>query len=323
MAAVPGRVSVLLGDTCGPLTLLPTGASSSRTYAAPLGDRRVVVKISPDPAVLRPSRRNLEVLAGLGLRVPQVLAYDEGDPTLLVMTEVPGRDLRYELPHMTPKQMTTLAGQIVDMQRRVATLPRNTGCGYVGIGEPATRTWSELVRNANARPLLDPLPPGVAALRERLEAALQTFEPHFATVEPVCFLDDITTKNVMMLDGRLTGVVDFDVVCWGDPLFHLGLTAAGVTADTPAHCRFYVEELLRHSGCDDDARRVVDLYEACCLTDFISRGHEEPRQRARLLSAAVERLARIDGGGTHARPENHRIAGARSAPAEQGDHWHR
>ncbi len=288
------RAAAVLSSPCGPLTPLETGGSTSSTYAATVAGRPVVLKANTDATALRGSRHNLLVLAGLGLLVPQVLAYGEGEPTLLVMTAIAGRDLRYELPHMTREQMTTLAGQVIDMQRRVATLPSNTGCGYVPIGEPATRTWSELLRNGNPRPLLDPRPPGVAALRDRLEAVLQRFEAYFSTVEPVCFLDDITTKNVMMQDGLLTGVVDFDVVCYGDPLFHLGLTAAAVTADTPPHCRFYVDELLRLGGCDDDARRVVDLYEACCLTDFVSRQDEEPAQVAHIASAAYGGLTAVE-----------------------------
>jgi len=38
-------------------------------------------------------------------------------------------------------------------------------------------------------------------------------------VPAICFLDDLTTKNVIVQDGVLQGVVDFDHVCYGDPLF--------------------------------------------------------------------------------------------------------
>ena len=42
--------------------------------------------------------------------------------------------------------------------------------------------------------------------------------PTLEAVPPLPFLDDLTTKNVLVDGGRLSGVVDVDVVCFGDPL---------------------------------------------------------------------------------------------------------
>ena len=110
-------------------------------------------------------------------------------------------------------------------------------------------------------------------------------EPYFATVKPVCFLDDLTTKNVLVLDGELTGVVDFDWVAYGDPLLHLGLCAAAVTANTSLHCQHYVEELIRFSGLNSYQRGVVGLYQASYLVNFL--GAELPDKPGDWRGASV------------------------------------
>lgn len=289
--AVREAVRALVGGPCGPLTLLAMGGSTSATYAAEAAGRPVIVKTSATTALDR-AVHNLAVLRGLGLPVPEVLGYDDSRArtplAVLVMTALPGRDLRHELADMDRAAMSVLAGQVIEAERAAATLPPNTGCGFVGIGEPATRTWSDVVRHPDAGPPPPAPGPAVAELQESLAAVLDGFEPYFTTVRPTCFLDDLTTKNVMVQDGRLTGFVDFDVVCYGDPLFHLGLTAAAVTADLPPRCAFYVEQLRRISGCDARQRLVVGLYEAVHLVNFAA---SKARPPADLVSAASRALS--------------------------------
>jgi aminoglycoside phosphotransferase (APT) family kinase protein len=51
-----------------------------------------------------------------------------------------------------------------------------------------------------------------------------SLETYFSSVQPTYFLDDLTSKNVIVQDGELRGLVDFDVVCYDDPLYWLALT---------------------------------------------------------------------------------------------------
>jgi len=118
-------------------------------------------------------------------------------------------------------------------------------------------------------------------------------------IRPSCFLDDVTTKNVSVENGALTGVVDFDVVCHGDPLFEIVLIGASVAAGFPARCAFYVRELTRLARPTQFQVALLTLYEAVFLTQFLlagpsdddSRGADRnvgespPRQRGAVLRA--------------------------------------
>jgi aminoglycoside phosphotransferase (APT) family kinase protein len=296
MEELRAAVTHATGRKCGPLTRAVIGRSPSVTYFADAGELPVVIKTSSTPGYLAASVHNFAVLSGLGVPVPRIVAtipWDDAYKFEAVVTgRLPGRDLLHELPNMTRAQMSALAEQIIGFQRIVATLPRNTGCGYVPIGTPATRSWIDVVRHPNPNPLADPVPVDSVSLVPRVARAIDAAESYLAGVQPICFLDDLTTKNVLVDAGELTGVVDFDVVCYGDPGFHLGLTAASVTADTPDHARFYVDELLRLSDLDAAARAAVDLYEAVFLVSFLA--YELPTDeglwRERAAAAAAARL---------------------------------
>lgn len=258
-----------------------TGGESSTVDAVTLEDGRVViVRRHADPSVYATTRRNLETLAGLGLPVPKVLGEAPG---AVVLEKLPGRDLRFVLPTLTPSQMRTIAGQVAGFQRTVvARLPAGAGYGWVGIGETGPHaTWKAAFGFDRQT---DP----------RLRAAAATLEDHLDTVAPTCHLDDITGKNVLVGDdGALTGLVDFDGVCYGDPLFWLGLTAAGILADCGERELLYADALTDAFVGDARARRVVAFYSAWIAVEFVDRfaARESASWRARMEAGIARWLA--------------------------------
>jgi aminoglycoside phosphotransferase (APT) family kinase protein len=111
--------------------------------------------------------------------------------------------------------------------------------------------------------------PAITRIAQRIAAQVEGYTTYLQAVPPTCFLDDVTTKNVIVENGELQGLVDFDVVCYGDPLYMPALTATAIVADIGPERLFYVEKLCRHWGMDDEQRRVVALYAALCGLYFL------------------------------------------------------
>jgi aminoglycoside phosphotransferase (APT) family kinase protein len=248
----------------------------SRTYKVHLPDHSVIVRTNAKAETFTNTAGNIDILRSLGLPVPTVLASDlsmERQPfAYMVMACIPGRDLLCELAAMSRAQMTTLAEQIVRFQRTVGTLPRGDGFGYVGIGQkgPQANWWDVLFHDQAENP------PDTRPLRHwhsRIYDIIRRREPYLRAVIPMCFLDDITVKNVMIEDGMLAGLVDFDCVCYGDPLWWIGLTASGVVSDVGSDELFYVDEICRLYGLSEEQRRIVPLYAALHASTFINRSN--------------------------------------------------
>lgn len=118
---------------------------------------------------------------------------------------------------------------------------------------------------------MDSLPaPPFADYARQLRARLEAWTPYLAQIPPTCFLDDVTVKNVIVENGELQGLVDFDVVCYGDPLYMVSLTQTGIASDTMGEQEmFYIEELCRGFGVTEAQRRVIDFYSASHALDFV------------------------------------------------------
>jgi aminoglycoside phosphotransferase (APT) family kinase protein len=245
----------------------------SRTYKVQLPDRSVIVRTNDNLEMFATTACNIDILRNLGLPVPRVLVSDlviEQQPfAYMVMACIPGRDLLYELAAMSRPQMTTLAEQLVRYQRIVGTLPLGDGFGYVGIGQkgPQAKWWDVLFHDQAENP------PDSQPLRRwhaRIYEIVRRHENYLRAAAPTCFLDDITVKNVMIENGMLAGLVDFDCVCYGDPLWWIGLTASGVVSDVGSDELFYVDEICRFYGLSEEQRRIVPLYAALHASTFIN-----------------------------------------------------
>jgi len=260
-------------------------------YRADVGGRSFIVRTNADRSVMRRTADNMTDLRELGIPVPRILAYDMESTTYpfsyMILEEIPGRDLRYELPDMTEEQMTAVAEKVVSFQRSVRRIPRGEGYGWRAIGEKGLfDSWQQLIALDREDHFRQSGETVGTELMGKLDRRLELLHPYFAEVEPICFLDDLTIKNVIVEKGDLRGVVDFDVVCYGDPLYFIALTQTAILCDVGEERLFYAEELCRMMELDERQRRIVDVYSALFAGSFLDycRKNEDEAAEQRLLS---------------------------------------
>lgn len=115
---------------------------------------------------------------------------------------------------------------------------------------------------------------------------------YFSQVPPTPFLDDVTTKNVLVYEGKLSGIVDVDWVCFGDPLFTVALTRAAIlSAGYPPD---YTDHWCALLGVTRAQAAAVRFYAALFCVDFISEaGQTFNRSVETLDPARAKRLTRV------------------------------
>lgn len=221
-----------------------------------------------------------ELLKPKGIPLPTIRKYDlEGKQygfPMLAMDRLPGKDLWHVYVELSREQKENLATEIVHIQEIVGGLEPAKGFGYA-------RSYNDTDLYDSWKGVMDHYMRRITRRNEktklieekyieRLRELYEKFEVYFNEVRPTAFLDDTTTKNVIIDQGKLSGIVDVDYVCFGDPLFVLGLTRMSLLdlrVDTE-YTDFW-EELLH---LNDVQRKVVDLYSAMFGLEFASAmGH--------------------------------------------------
>lgn len=244
---------------------------------------------------------NIAALSRLGLPVPRVLAVDATKTRFpfayILLEKIPGRDLLFELSAMTGPQMTRLAEQMADIQRAVGTLPEGSGFGWGHIGGGGGETsWFAVFGSKEDR--TDARSDGtiVGDLQIRIDRQSSRFQSYFRSIRPTCFLEDLTTKNVLLRDGELQGLIDFDCVCFGDPLWMIGLTAGCIASEVGIRELFYIEELCRLFALTEKQRLIVALYAAGRAMNFLdaSLAAGDQAQTTRILASINQWLMTLE-----------------------------
>lgn len=241
-----------------------------------------------------------ERLRAVGAPLPALLHADlapAGAFPYMLLERLPGKDLGDVYADLTPAQRQSLAAEIVAVQRSVATLPRATGFGFArSYDDPNLyASWLDVVLADVDRSQRRIAATGVAslALAERVRAAVLGIADYLRAVAPVAFLDDTTTKNVLIHQGALSGIVDTDAVCFGDPLFTLALTRMALLAhDLDSDYADHWRDLL---ALDADQQRALTVYTATFCLGFMSEVGQRFNRDAPLAvdSAYLRRLGGI------------------------------
>jgi aminoglycoside phosphotransferase (APT) family kinase protein len=175
-------------------------------------------------------------LLPLGVPLAKFIAQDIASPfPALLMNRLPGVDLWKAYPDLTDSQKRALAEKMFSIHQLTRALPDGKRFGYASSYEysPPHKSWYDfLLHDLNiAAERIRKAALFNEALITDVFAIAKTLEPSLLNVSAQAFMPDTTVKNVIVHEGQLTGIVDVDTMCFGDPLFVLSLTYAGSEVD--------------------------------------------------------------------------------------------
>ena len=301
--------AAIMGEPARSVVRFPTGTSHFVFDIVTVRGRRAVLRLSRQEEIeaahgavywsreLRPR----------GVPLPELLHADLSLTRypfpVLLLERLHGDDLGTVYRDLSHAALRALAERLGAIQDVVTRLPRGRGFGYATTadGRFTERTWRGVVAASLARSrarirfaavfdegLLDPV-----------EAAAGRFG-YLDRVAATPFLHDITTKNVIVDDARLSGIVDVDDLCFGDPLLLIALIRMALLAHRlDPICSDMWLEIARP---DAEQRAAIDLYTLQCCVDFMGEfGHRfnrsdalvDPEYRARLHTLYDDLLGRV------------------------------
>jgi aminoglycoside phosphotransferase len=213
-----------------------------------------------------------KVLRPLSVPLPELLEHGEHRRLpYLILERLPGEDLGVVYEKLSSTERAAIASEVCRVQQLVATLPEGTGYGSVNLPDgPQHPTWRSFLGE-----LLTQSAQRIEAARaigtevvDRVAQAAGPLQGYFDAVRPTPFLDDATTKNVLVHEGRFSGIVDVDELGFGDPLLTIGLTRASLLA-AGRDCE-YTDFWSDALAVSEQQRKALRFYTALFLVVFMS-----------------------------------------------------
>lgn len=243
-------------------------------YVEYLNEKYVLrVAAKENRAGLKASIYWIEQLRELEIPIPKVLV--DGTDALwpfAVMSYIEGQDLGEVYHNLTEAEKRGIVLDLVEIQERVRQMPIHQGYGYLAsyVDHSFKTSWLEVVLAHLERSKLrmsenDIFSPNMV---DRVIQLLPRYEPYLMNVKAQPFLDDTTTKNVLIHEGKLSGIVDLDWICFGDQLYTVALTKMALLSmkgDTT-----YVDYWIEALDLESDQHAILNFYTLCFCLDFMS-----------------------------------------------------
>ena len=200
-------------------------------------------------------------LSVCGIPIPAVLFEGKyGNYSYLVLSYIPGDDIGNVYHKLSDSQKKQIAGEVIEIQRKVSK---------IHIQPDAAWTW-----NGTIRELLDRAEERMQAKQHfdsskiavvrTLQHEIQAYLDH---IQPIPYLDDISTKNLLICEGRLSGIIDIDWMGFGDMLTFVAMTkVALLNMDLDTR---YIDYLLEEIHPDTAAYKAFVFYCLVYCVDFM------------------------------------------------------
>lgn len=249
------------------------GGLANHVWKFSVGGKTRILRVAPEAGFAAGTTYWLSRLERTCLTIPHLekRGMTEGF-SWTVLSLVPGQDLGTVYDSLTDSQKRKIASSVIECQRRLATLPRARGYGFLSSYDDtsALPRWTDVITahiNRSRSRLLE-----TGAFPSARADEVESLLPHYAAlleqVEPIPFFDDATTKNVLVREGAFSGIVDLDWLCFGDRLYATALTKMSLLA--AERDVVYADYLLEADGVYGERLALLDFYVLVFCLDFMS-----------------------------------------------------
>jgi len=218
-----------------------------------------------------------EKLLSLGIPLAKFIQSDlNGNyskfPALLMM-RLPGNDLCNIYSNLTNSDKRNLAEEMIKIQALTNALPDGLGYGITDSYEQISvdKSWYDFLVNRLNLFMEHIKQNAVFDANEITKVILiaKNMEEEFRVIRARPFLWDASERNVIVHQGKISGIVDVDEICFGDPLFVIALTYVALKVDGyDTLYTDYWEEILK---LDKQAQCRLEFYKLFYTVVFMRK----------------------------------------------------
>ena len=278
------------------LTNLNQKPQNFKRCAVGIGNEVYIVECEEEKFIFRCSTEEnaytetihwLKKLSTLELPIPKVLcsgSYEEYQ--YLILNYIEGEDIGLIYTQLTATEKKQIAKDVMEIQQKVACLQLDdvdaSWSWYDFLNEMLDRAKERITQNG----YFD------RVKVTQVKKLMQSLDIYFGQVKPVAYLDDISTKNLLIHNGKVSGVIDIDWMGVGDNLTFIAMTYVALKnmgCETD-----YIDYLLEERNCTDEERKAFLFYCLMFCVDFMGeRGMQFGDKMVEVNDEVIDRLNRI------------------------------
>lgn len=256
-------------------------------YIANYNNYRYVIRCSTESNAYAETAYWLNRLTALHIPVPKVIKQGKFQQhEFIILSYFEGNDIGLVYSELTDSDKRNIAKDLVQIQNRVASLELKN--------IPSSWSWHSFIQSMLARAEERIEKNGYFDVRKvkQLRTQAAKLDKYFSAVKPVAYLDDISSKNLLIHNGQISGIIDIDWMGIGDKLTYVALTKMALLNleyDTD-----YVSYILQEMNLSNDQAKAFQFYTLLYCVDFMGeRGMSFKDKTIEVNPQIIDRLNRI------------------------------
>lgn len=179
---------------------------------------KFVLRCSTEENAYKNTMYWLDKLSECEIPIPVVLSQGRyGDYSYLILSYLPGEDIGNVYFQLSGSEKRQIAKEVVAIQRKVSSLHFTAEAGWTW-----NRVVDEMLNRAEDR-IKEKRYFGMDKI-SLTRGLREDIQEYLDQVPPTPYLDDISTKNLLIDKGKLSGIIDIDWMGFGDVLSFVAMT---------------------------------------------------------------------------------------------------
>lgn len=200
----------------------------NEVYSIKVGTNIYILRLNKRDS-LKGSSYYIPIFKSKGIMVPEIITEDYSKNIVpynyQILTKLEGVDIDEVIDNLSDEKLQDIAKEIADIIKKLITIPTNNKYGYAGFGSEKFKfSWKEVVEEMLTTIKSRTAKTGTVKKEyiEIFQKILNIYNDYFSKVSSQFYYDDMSSKNVMVSNGKFTGLVDLDGVAYGDFLESIG-----------------------------------------------------------------------------------------------------
>lgn len=204
----------------------------------------------------------LKTLNEINVPVPEIIDCGKYDVyNYIILTYIEGRDIGDIYLDLSDKEKLQIATKIVKIQNDVGNIKLDN--------IPQDWKWIDFVNEMLARAGKRISQNGYFDIGkvQRLHTAKNEMLKYFSQIKPIPYLDDVSTKNLLIDNGQISGIIDVDWIGIGDKLTFVALTYVALL--NMCYDTDYIEYILQEMSLTATEQKAFIFYSLMFCVDFM------------------------------------------------------
>lgn len=237
----------------------------NEVYRVGLASKSVIVRMNETEIFFEGSSKNIPLFKSKGIKVPEILYQDYSKKLVpyayQVLTYIEGDDLGQVIQNLNPQELKAIAKQVSGILLNLSDLPTNGKFGWTpGVSSKFVNSWSDVMLESYYK--VEDRNDKTGVVGKELVALFSSLisknTEYFDSVPSKFVFDDISSKNIIIKDGKFNGVVDLDQVMYGDFLEPVGRIMASWYGTE--YGKIYLDAMVEYLSLNQIQREMVAVY---------------------------------------------------------------